>query len=73
MGDRSVVERTIYGSAPPYSKGGKIATRKRNGKLIRVHSGEVVLPRKEVKRLDKLIHSKKRKTVKRGRPRGKRK
>jgi hypothetical protein len=58
MGDRSVVQRTIYGSAPPYSKGGRISTKKKKGKLIRVHSGEVVLPKKEVTKLEKLIHNK---------------
>ena len=57
MGEKGVVERTFYGSAPPisYKKGGRIKGRT---KIIRVHAGEVVLPKKEVKRLDKLIHSK---------------
>jgi hypothetical protein len=59
MGDKSVVERSIYGSAPPvsYKKGGRI----KKTRIIRVHAGEVVLPKKEVRRLDKLIHGKTRK------------
>ena len=61
MGDKSIVERTFQGSAPPisYKKGGRI----KRTRVIKVHSGEVVLPKKEVKRLEKLIHSKTRKKI----------
>jgi len=64
MGDRAVIERVNYGAAPPYHKGGRISGKRGKAKLIKVHTGEVVLPRKEVKNLEKLLHNK-RKPIKR--------
>jgi hypothetical protein len=64
MGDRSVIERSIHGSAPPisYKKGGRI----KRIRIIKVHAGEVVLSKREVKNLDKLIHPKRKIIHKRG-------
>ena len=63
MGEKGAVEKTISGAAPPisYRKGGRI---KRTG-VVKVHAGEVVIPKKEIKRLERLIHGKTRKRSKR--------
>ena len=69
MSGKAVVDRVIYGTAPPYSKGGRIYGKKGKSKLIRVHAGEVVLPRKEVKNLEKILHKKKTRKIKRSKKR----
>lgn len=65
MGEKGAVEKTISGAAPPisYRKGGRV----KRTRTVKVHAGEVVLPKTEVKRLDKLIHSKTRKKIRRKR------
>ena len=58
MTKRSMIDRSIQGSAPPisYKKGGRIRGRK--PQLVKVHVGEVIVPKKDVKELERLIHGK---------------